>query len=59
MSGSPKVAENSFDSKHIVASILDVPLIGRPAAHVKFDSPCAAAEELQGTLELLPIDLGT
>ena len=59
VSFSPNVAENRLDSKHIVAGILDVPLIGRPAAHVKFDSPCAAAEELQGTLGLLPIDLGT
>ena len=53
------VAENRFDSKHIVAGILDVPLIGRPAVHVKFDSSYAASEELRGILELLPIDLGT
>ena len=56
--GSPKVAENKLDNKHIVAGSLDAPLIGRPAAHVRFDNPCAAAEELRCTLVSRAIPLG-
>ena len=56
--GSPNVAENKLDNKHIVAGNLDAPLIGRPAAHVKSDNPCAAAEELRCTLVFRSVPLG-
>ena len=57
--GSPKLAENKLDNKHIVAGILDAPLIARPAAHGALATPRAAAEELLGTVVFLFDVFGT